>query len=60
MLTIEMCETMQRKIEERMIALFPEDMKDSQATQNLIRVAVAAAVAAIQEYDNIQTLKKRD
>lgn len=60
MLTIETCETMQRKIEERMIALFPEDMKDSQATQNLIRVAVAAAVAAIQEYDNIQTLKKHD
>lgn len=29
MLTIEMCETMQRKIEERMIALFPERIKKS-------------------------------
>lgn len=60
MLTIEMCETMQRKIEERMIALFPENMKEDQATRNIIRISAVAAVVAIQEYDKVQALKKCD
>lgn len=60
MLTIEMCETMQRKIEERMIALFPENMKEDQVTKNIIRISAVAAVVAIQEYDKIQALKKCD
>lgn len=53
MLTIEMYETIQRNVEKRVLELFPENLKSDNATKNLIRVAAAAAVAAIQEYEKL-------
>lgn len=58
MLTAEMCEAIQNSVEKRVLEIFPEDLKDDQITKNLIRVAASAAVAAIQEYDQLLNQKK--
>ncbi len=58
MLTIEMCEAIQNSVEKRVLELFPENLKNDTATHSLICVAVTAAVAAIQEYDQLLNHQK--
>ena len=58
MLTIEMCEAIQNSVEKRVLELFPENLNNDTATNSLIWVAVTAAVAAIQEYDQLLNQQK--